>query len=683
MSFHRLIPCVLIKNGLVVRSEGFRIHQSIGTPISTISRLSNWNVDELVLVDISSDDIHDRRRDDHAVRYDDDSIIGLLRHISDISFMPVSFGGGIRSLDDIRVRLAAGADKCIINSQAVRDPDFIAEAADRFGSQCIVVSIDAKRQEDGRLEVYSEHGTKATGMTPAEWAKRVEALGAGEIFLNSIDRDGIGTGYDLELVRSVTDAVSISVIACGGVGRYEDFAPGVQEGGAAAVSAANIFHFFELSYPYAKQACLDAGVVMRSVGLNSSWFKREPEYDHAQEAALLEERMTRARTNPGPKKVLAQKPEIRWCKKCVYPSVAASYLEFDEDGLCTGCRTSGERNVMTPEMWDMRKERLIEILEAAKCRDGSRHDCVIGVSGGKDSYFQVHYIKNVLGYNPLLVTYYGNAYTAAGQRNLLRMKEVFGVDHLIVQPSVEVLKKLNRLAFKVMGDMNWHNHVGIMTVPIRAAVQNRIPLIIWGEHGEMDLSGQFSMNDFLEFTYRNRLEHDARGYEWNYMIGFEGLTPSDMISWQYPSDDEIFDLGLRGIYLGNYVYWDGETHGRDMVERYGFEPSDVPFERTYRRLSNLDDMHENGVHDYLKYVKFGYGRGTDHATKDIRSGKMTREEGVEMVRRYDHVKSSDLYHWLEYVGMSEAEFDAIADTFRDPRVWHKEDGEWVKDCMWD
>jgi hypothetical protein len=291
-------------------------------------------------------------------------------------------------------------------------------------------------------------------------------------------------------------------------------------------------------------------------------------------------------------------------------------------------------------------------------------------------------IKNVLGYNPLLVTYFGNNYTPAGLRNLHRMREAFQVDHVIVYPSVETLKKLNRLAFVIMGDMNWHAHLGIGTVPMRTAVRHRIPLVIWGEHGELDLSGQFSMNDFVEWTYRARLEHEGRGFEWNYMVGREGLTAQDMALWQYPTDAEIFDIGLRGVYLGNYVYWEANDHAKLVRERYGFEPIDEPFERTYRTTSNLDDMHENGIHDYLKYVKFGYGRCSDHATKDIRAGLLSRGQAVDLVRKYDHVKSKDLYRWLDYVGMTEDEFDRIADTFRDPRVWHKENGGWVKDNIW-
>jgi hypothetical protein len=225
--------------------------------------------------------------------------------------------------------------------------------------------------------------------------------------------------------------------------------------------------------------------------------------------------------------------------------------------------------------------------------------------------------------------------------------------------------------------------VGITTVPVIAAVQYRVPLIIWGEHGYLDLSGQFSMDDFPEMSYRDRLEHFARGYEWNYFIGREGLRASDLLAWRYPSDEQLFELGIRGIYLGNYVYWEANEHTQLMVDKYGFEVNHEPFDRTYRRMSNLDDMHENGVHDYLKFIKFGYGRCTDHTCKDIRAKLMGRDEAVKLVRQYDDVKPRDLARWLDYVGMSEAEFDGVADTFRDPRVWWRDGGVWCKDNLWD
>lgn len=680
----RLIPVILLKHGQVVRSQLFHIHQVIGNPVNTVRRLSNWNVDELILLDISENDYHDLRREDLYVRYDDTGTLSLLRQIADVCFMPLAFGGRIASIDDMEQRLALGADKCVLNTHAYRDPSLIAVGAKRFGSQCIVVSIDAKQHSNGRHEVFIQGGDEATGTDPAEWAKRAEQEGAGEILINSIDRDGSGWGYDLDLIGQVTDAVSIPVIACGGVGKYEDFADGITKGCANAVAAANIFHFFELSYPLAKRACIDDGIPMRAAGVNSKWFPREPVYDQDQEDRVFAERMERAQ-KPPEQRITTTTAEkgVRWCTNCVYPSVNAAPMEFDEEGVCMGCRMGGMKSEISENEWDRRRDILVEILERARSKDGTRHDCIIAVSGGKDSHFQTHYIKNVLGFNPLLVTYYGNNFTDAGQRNLLRMKDTFGVDHVIYQPSVDVLRKLNRLGFKIMGDMNYHNHIGICTVPMRVAVQHKIPIVIWGEHGYADLCGQYSMNDFVEWTYRNRLEHYCRGFEWNYMVGREGLTAQDMIPYQYPSDQEIFDLDLRGIHLSNYVYWEANEHGKMVQELYDFEVADEPFDRTYRTMSNLDDMHENGVHDYMKFVKLGYGRCTDHASKDVRANLLSRGQAVDLVRKHDHVKSRDLARWLEYTGMSEEEFDAIADTFRDPRVWRYEDGDWVKPNLWD
>ena len=682
MNYRRLIPVILLKHGMVVRSELFKIHQVIGNPIDTIRRLSSWNVDELVLLDISETDFHDVRRDDHFVTLHNNTTLGILKQIAEVCSMPLTFGGRIKTLEDMRLCLEAGVDKCAINSQAVETPGLITQGAEAFGTQCIVVSIDVFQYEDGRYEVFTHGGKKATGLDPVAWAKEVEKRGAGEILLNSINRDGLGTGYELGLIESVTAAVSIPVIACGGVGNYQHFVEGIEQGHASAVAAANIFNYFELAYPNAKKHCLEQGLSMRPVKLGGKWFGREPVYDEAQKIRRIEDRLERAKAE-------AKQPDINtpqemtWCTNCTYPIISATPLAFDETGLCTGCRNSGHKFAITDGEWERRKQLLVDLLEKSRCPKGSRHDCVIGVSGGKDSYFQTHYVKNVLGYNPLLVTYYGNNYSDVGFRNLMRMKEVFGVDHIIYQPSVELLKKLNRLGVTVMGDMNWHGHVGIATVPMKIAALHNIPLVIWGEHGYQDLCGQFSMNDFIEWTYRSRLEHFARGYDWNYMVGLDGITARDMATYQYPSDQEIYDLDLRGVFLSNYTLWEANAHTKLMVEKYGFETSDTKFDRTYRTMSNLDDMHENGGHDYLKFIKFGYGRCTDHTSKDIRSGAMTSEQGVELVHQYDHVYPSDMKRWFDYSGMGKTEFDAIADTFRDKRVWWKENGEWKKRNIWD
>jgi N-acetyl sugar amidotransferase len=345
--------------------------------------------------------------------------------------------------------------------------------------------------------------------------------------------------------------------------------------------------------------------------------------------------------------------------------------------------------------WDKRKKMFERLIEEYKSKDGSNYDCIIPVSGGKDSYYQTYLIKVLYGLNPLLVTYHGNNYTETGMQNLVNMREVFNVDHIFFTPSIGVIKKMNRIGFKLMGDMNWHAHAGIFTYPIREAVEKNVPLMIWGEHGFMDLGGMHSYKDMVEFTFRYRHEHCLRGYEWYDMTDEglkklgkpeikEGLCAKHLIPWMYPSDEDIKRVGVRGIFISNYFKWEANEHGKLMMEKYGFKPSPVPFERTYRRFSNLDDMHENGVHDYMKYIKFGYGRATDHCCKDIRAEIITREEAIKIVRKMDHIKPSDLKRWLSYVGMTEEEFDRIADTFRDPRVWWRDEhGNWCKDNIWD
>lgn len=374
---------------------------------------------------------------------------------------------------------------------------------------------------------------------------------------------------------------------------------------------------------------------------------------------------------------------MKYCKRCVYPEVAVN-LYIDEEGICSSCRTFEKFEKLTSEFWEQRKKRFEDII-ADYCKNNkSDYDCIIPVSGGKDSYYQTHKIVTEYGLKPLLVTYHGNNYLPEGDYNRDRMRHVFNADHLVFGPSVEVLKKLNRLCFRKMGDMNWHAHCGIFTYPIREAVRFNIPLLIWGETA-WDISGMFEPDDFVEFSARVRHEHGLRGFEWyNMLEATENLKEKDLLWAKYPSDEEILKVGVRGLYIGNFFKWDPNWHTKMVQEKYGWKPAEESFERTYRSFSNLDDRYENGIHDLMKYIKFGYGRASDHASKDIRTGYMSREQGIEMVRKYDHVVSRDLYYWLKYVDMTEEEFWKIANSFRDPRVWRKdENGNWEKDNIWD
>ena len=371
--------------------------------------------------------------------------------------------------------------------------------------------------------------------------------------------------------------------------------------------------------------------------------------------------------------------KITYCSNCVYP-VNAVNLNFDENGVCTSCKTAQTFEEISSDYWIERKAKFEKLINQYKKDNNPNYDCLIPVSGGKDSFYQAHVIAKEYGLKPLLMTYHGNNYLPEGDRNRDLMRHVFDADHIVWGPSVEVLKKLNKITFKMMGDMNWQNHCGIQTAPINLAVKFDIPLIIWGETN-WDISGMYSPDDFVEFSARVRHEHDLRGYEWYDMMK-HGLKEKDMIWAKYPSDEEILETGARGIYIGNFFKWDPNKQTELVMDKYNWEPAEKPFERTYRTMSNLDDRYENGIHDLMKFVKFGYGRASDHASKDIRTGYMSRDVGIEMVRKYDSVISSDLYYWLDYVDMSEDEFWSIADSFRDPRVWWIEDGKWYKDNIW-
>ena len=372
--------------------------------------------------------------------------------------------------------------------------------------------------------------------------------------------------------------------------------------------------------------------------------------------------------------------KMKYCIKCVYPFATVN-LSVDDDGICSACKSAESFSELDPSFWEGREKKFKKLIGRYLKNNDSNYDCLIPVSGGKDSFYQAHLMAKEYGLKPLLMTYHGNNFLPEGDFNRDLMRHSFDADHIVWGPSIEVLKKLNKLTFKMMGDMNWQNHCGIASSPIQIAVKFKIPLIIWGETN-WDISGMYDPDDFVEFSARVRHEHDLRGYEWYDMIKHEGLKEKDMMWAKYPTDEEILEVGVRGLYIGNFFQWDPNRQTKLVQEKYGWKAAEKPFERTYRTMSNLDDRYENGIHDLMKFVKFGYGRASDHASKDIRTGYMTREEGIEMVKKYDAVVSSDLYYWLDYVDMTEEEFWNIADTFRDPRIWWIKNNEWWKENIW-
>lgn len=254
----RVIPCLDVKDGRVVKGVNFVNLRDAGDPVEAATAYDKAGADELCFLDITAS--HENR----------DTIFDVVRRTAECCFMPLTVGGGVRKVADVRKLLEAGADKVSINTAAVKNRDFVREASEKFGAQCIVVAIDAKKVsksgEPGRWEIFTHGGREPTGIDAVEYAREVVALGAGEILLTSMDRDGTKEGFDLELTRAVADAVSVPVIASGGVGALDHLVDGVKKGHASAVLAASIFHFGEFTVNEAKRHMAEAGIAVRQDG---------------------------------------------------------------------------------------------------------------------------------------------------------------------------------------------------------------------------------------------------------------------------------------------------------------------------------------------------------------------------------------------------------------------------------
>ena len=371
---------------------------------------------------------------------------------------------------------------------------------------------------------------------------------------------------------------------------------------------------------------------------------------------------------------------MEYCTRCVYPANARPGIVFDDEGVCSGCRVLESRSEID---WSVREKMLQELLAEYKVKQrekGSPYDCIIPVSGGKDSTFQTWLMRKKFNINPLLVTYNHTYNTSLGIRNLTNLIEKMDCNLLRFTTAPGAAKRLSKYMLEKVGDITWHYHAGIMTFPIKAAVMYDIPLIVWGEEGFSELTGMHNQDDFVEFTKKKRQEHSMRGFEPEDILEDPNctLTAYDLEPFFYPDDEKLEKVGVRGIYLSNYISWNARKQTEFIIKELAFETAQVR-DRTFNLYDKLDDIHANGLHDYLKFLKFGYGRATDDASTEIRHGRMTREQGIEMVLKYDHVRPKDMDIFLAVNQMSENELLTFVEPMRDPSVWKKnENGEWVR-----
>ncbi len=361
------------------------------------------------------------------------------------------------------------------------------------------------------------------------------------------------------------------------------------------------------------------------------------------------------------------------CRRCLYPSNHALNIIFDSEGICSGCRVHEEKDNIN---WSQKGEKLKYILESYKNKSGNNYDCIIPVSGARDSYFTVHVVKNIYKMNPLLVSYNKHYNTSVGIRNLANLRINFDCDIMNLTVNPKTVKKLTRSTLRRIGSIYWHCLAGQTVYPVQMAVKLKIPLIIWGAHQGLDQVGMFSHFDEVEMTRKYRKEHDLMGYEAQDLINeFDEISIEDVEPYIYPDNLEIEKIGVRGIYLNNYLRWDSRTQHEDMIKKYGYETALQ--NRTFDNYNDIDCWNYSDVHDYIKLLKHGYSKVIDHASRDIRLNLMSREEGIKMALKYSQKQPLNLPLFLEWLGITENSFNYIIDQHRNPKIWLRDENwEW-------
>lgn len=368
---------------------------------------------------------------------------------------------------------------------------------------------------------------------------------------------------------------------------------------------------------------------------------------------------------------------LTYCKKCVMPSTKPD-LKFDSDGICSACRSYESRKLVD---WDERRKELEVLLDRYR-RGGSHWDCIVPVSGGKDSTYQVIRMLQ-MGLTPLCVTATTCDLSEIGRKNIENIKQL-GVDYVEFSPNPNVRAKLNRIGLTEVGDISWPEHVGIFTIPVRAAVQYNIPLIVWGENSQNEYGGPAAAaeNNVLN---RRWLEEfgGLLGLRVNDLTEAYGIEQRNLLPYTYPTDEELQRVGVTGLFLGHYLPWDGISNAL-IAQANGFVTLDHTVEGSMVNYENLDN-HQTGIHDYFKFLKFGFSRATDIACLHVRRDRITRQDALEIVKRNDGkfpwtYLDKPLEDILDPLEMSVDEFIKVCDKFTNKRIFKRDaTGALIKD----
>ncbi len=356
---------------------------------------------------------------------------------------------------------------------------------------------------------------------------------------------------------------------------------------------------------------------------------------------------------------------MKYCKKCLFPDTKPE-LKFDENGICDACISAVQKENID---WIVRGNELNDILTKYKNKNDQDYDCIIPVSGGKDSTYQTHVIKNEFGLNPLVVSFHPRDFTPLGRKNLENLKNL-GVDCIEFTPNPKLYKKLSKFGLTELGDCAWPEHMGIFTVPVKIAVAYKIPLIIWGENPQLEYGGPASISSkpYLDREWCEKhggffLDKIRPGDMVKY-----GIDKKDLSPYLYPSDEEIMSVGITGIFLGYYMKWNARKQ-LELVKNLGFSVLENNNEGTYTNYENLDTKFVS-FHDYFKFLKFGFGRATDHASIDIRNNRLTRDEGLKLIKKYEgKIPTKYLTDFLNDFELSKDEFLKICEKFTNKELF--------------
>ncbi len=357
--------------------------------------------------------------------------------------------------------------------------------------------------------------------------------------------------------------------------------------------------------------------------------------------------------------------DINFCKRCLYSTTHPLGLTLDHEGICSGCRIHEEKDTLD---WSERWEKLEKLVKPYRSKDDKTYDCIIPVTGGQDSHYIVYLAKERLGLNPLLVSYNKYFNTPLGIRNLANLRIKFNCDILYQNVNPLSVKKITKATLRRFGSIYWPILAGHSVFPVQTAVRYDVPLIIWGAHQGLEQVGMFSHEHEVEMSRRYRKDHDLMGHEADDLLSvFDTLQEEDIWQYRYPDDHDLNKVGVRGIYLGNYVRWDPKAQHEHMMKDYGYLSS--KFHRTFDCYDYVDCFNYTDLHDLLKLYKSGYSKVTDHASREIRYKRMTREQGLVLVNKYEREPLKYVELFNKWLGITPKALQFMIDQHRDPRFW--------------